>query len=636
VIPTSPTRFGDFTFFGYTRDREGFVGQRVPARLGVVPRTIDLGTAGQVFFYTSYADVAESEESVALKLGIARSGSMVPLSSSELLRRGILQSDGIDSGQLVGSASTICLSKNEPAFAVYQTLLSVSQIYYATFDGGIVCADSLRILVRLLDHIAMNEEAIPMHFMFRLVPGYLTYFDGVYGLYPGQSLIWNDGNLRVNLVSDLRSKANGAYLRKADSKASLMLFDSLKQVLRTYVDSAQGTGRQYATLLSGGVDSSLIQLALNELALSEQSPSVGRPSSFSYSVLTAGFEAETAYADQARRSLGTDHTVVKISPDEYLDLLVKTVDTVHHPSLCVETDPCMLALAEYLSANEPDVRFCLVGHGADALFGLRLARKLLILQLIQKTPGAGLLLPGLSRLIQSFLPKKAHGLREVADMLSALQNPDDFKNPANIVAVHTDVEMTRRCFGDAVLSRVLRYRRDFAAQYLDSTHHMEQTHTIDLLTWDYESAVFGSQLFLAYQKEKWYPFLDEDFIRLAYTFDPAVRYMKGANTKALLKQILVQRSLPAIARNPKRGGTFEEDLFVWMKQGPLRDRVQSIRRPGFLSKRDFQQLKDHPSPFLWELLVFDIFRERIFASHNKMVHETSALTDPGATMTASI
>ena len=450
-----------------------------------------------------------------------------------------------------------------------------------------------------------------MHFMFRLVPGQLTYFEKVYSLCPGELLTWSDGSLRVDLVHNLQSLVSGARLERNDFDASLGLFEHFKKILSVYVDCAQDTGTQLATLLSGGVDSSLIQLALDELATSDPSRSPGPLRSFSYSILTPEFEAETAYADHARRSLRTDHTVVEISPDAFLDLLVRTIETVYHPSLCVETDPCTLALAEYLSANEPDVHFCFAGHGADALFGLDLARKLLLLTISQRVPGSEWLLSRLSGLIQSYLPKKAHGLQQVANMSLSLQSPDSFQNPLNAVAVHTDVEMARRCFGDAVLSEALEYRRDFATQYLDSADYMEQTHTIDLLTWDYEAAVFGYQLFLAHRKEKLYPFLDEDVIRLAYTFNPAVRYIKGIRTKPLLKQILIKKSLPAIAKSPKRGGTFRRDLFAWMKQGILRERVQSIERPGFLSRKDFQQLKNNPSPFLWELLIFDIFRERI-------------------------
>jgi len=605
-----PTEWGDFTLWGFTKDPQ-FLEQRVPGRLGINPQVIYSGATGCLFFYTSYGDVFESETAITLKLGLARSPALYPLSSRELSQREILRPDGIDSAQLSGPASVACLSKTAPQFVIYQTLLSASQLHYTTFDGSLLCADNLRTLIYLLDHVRVNEQAIPMHFLFRLIPGRLTYFEQIYSLCPGELLTWRDGNLQVKLVRDLPSLAMDIPTRQRDRNDGLLVFERLKQILETCVNDAP-----FANLLSGGVDSSVIQVALNELAKPTRS--------FSYSMLTPGFGAETDYADRARRSLRANHTVVPISPDDYLDLLVRTIETVFHPSLCVETDPCILALVEYMEANAPDIRLCFAGHGADALFGLGLARKLLLLDISRRIPGSRWLLLQASKLIQPYLSKKASGLREVADMLIGSQDPASFQNPVNMVAVYTDMEMARRCFGDQVLAGALEHRRRFAAQYLTSSSEMEQAHTINLLTWDYEAAVFGHQLFLAHRKEKRFPFLDQDMLGLAYSFDPRVRYIQGTTVKPLLKQLLIQKSLPAIAKNPKRGGTFEDDLFAWMKQGPLQERVQSIKRPSFMSQKDLQQLMDKPSPFLWELLILDIFQERIIDAHNGRVLNASS------------
>jgi len=609
---------GDWTLFGFTRKPETLLKQYLPARLGIEPASIRLGALGYLFFYTSYGDIGESEKAIAIRLGNAYSPSLSPLSAQDLLRHEILHPDRIDLNQLSGNASLICLSKIEPQFAVYQTLLSALQIHYTIFDGGILCADNLRALVSLLGRIEANETAIPMHFLFRLIPGGLTYFKGIHSLCPGELLVWENDNLRVKLMHDLRSAASDTRWSHADPKASSMLFESLKRILGTYVSDVQENGARFGTLLSGGVDSSVIQLALND-----RYPST-KTSSFSYSMLAPSFEAEIRYADQARRSLQTDHTVVEILPDNYLDLLTRTIDTVYHPSLCVETDPCILALAEHIQANARNLRFFFAGHGADALFGAPIARKILALNLSRRLPAARVLLMGTAKLIQQHAPQKADGLRQIADMLPELQNQNSFRVPANVMNVYTDINMARTCFGDEALLKALEYRRDFVARYLDSSSYMEQVHTIELLTWDYEAAVFTQQLFLAHRKEILFPFLCEDMLRLAYSFDPSVRYIKDANVKPLLKQILVQKSLPAIAKNPKRGGTFEEDLFAWMKQGPLQERVRSIKQPSFMSQKDLQQLMDNPSPFLWELLIWDIFQERIIDAHNGKVLNASS------------
>ena len=78
------SQFGDFTVFGFTRNPGSMI-QRLSARLGIAPRTIDFGSLGQFFFYTSYGDVAESEEALVLKLGFLRS-----TTKSQQNRTGIL------------------------------------------------------------------------------------------------------------------------------------------------------------------------------------------------------------------------------------------------------------------------------------------------------------------------------------------------------------------------------------------------------------------------------------------------------------------------------------------------------------------------------------------------------------------
>ncbi|GAH17518.1 unnamed protein product, partial [marine sediment metagenome] len=61
----------------------------------------------------------------------------------------------------------------------------------------------------------------------------------------------------------------------------------------------------------------------------------------------------------------------------------------------------------------------------------------------------------------------------------------------------------------------------------------------------------------------------------------------------------------------KLGTVFTEDLYVWMKEGVLKDMVRAIERPGFISKKKFADLIDKPRPFLWDLLTYDIFQNYV-------------------------
>jgi len=113
-------------------------------------------------------------------------------------------------------------------------------------------------------------------------------------------------------------------------------------------------------------------------------------------------------------------------------------------------------------------------------------------------------------------------------------------------------------------------------------------------------------------------------VGIGLAFDPDIRFLKGWQVKPLLKGILEQKSLLSIAKKPKGPSVFTEDLFDWMKNGPLRDMVLAIERPGFLSKSDFEKLLavpdwclfGEPNWFLWNLLTFDIFQKRVIRTVN--------------------
>lgn len=172
----STPQLGDFTVFGYSKEDIKSLQQRVSGRLGVAPRVLDFRAAGAMFFYTSYGEVAEGDESLALKLGFLRSAGMSPLSAKQMLDRHIVKPDAIDSGMMRGNALVACLGKKDRSFSVYKTLLGVPQLYFAQLDGGIICSDRLKCMVRLLDRVEINEDIIPMHFLFRSTPGDLTYY----------------------------------------------------------------------------------------------------------------------------------------------------------------------------------------------------------------------------------------------------------------------------------------------------------------------------------------------------------------------------------------------------------------------------------------------------------------------------
>ena len=605
--------FGDFTIFGFTKEPESFLQHKLPTRLGISAKTINFGEHGHFFFYTSYGDVVETEELIGLKLGLAHSPQGSPLSTQQLLDYKIISPNHIKADEVRGNGLIACFSKKAPEFVVYKTLLSMPQMYYSTHDQLLLCTDNPKPHLALLDHVEASEEALVQHFLFRYALGKYTYFQDIYRLLSGHQFRWQAGQVFMDQLRSLRPEPDAPVFKQVDTRSVNALYDKMSQIVGSYIGDIRAMGHDFGNMLSGGVDSTLIQVLINDHATSP-----GQRRTFSYAMRVPEFEFEINYASEAAKALQTQHTFVDIRPEDYPRLLQKTIDTLCYP-IPAESQPCKLAIAEFLATGAPEPRFFFVGTGADTLHGTTLVKKMNVLDAVRNVPLSKLALKSIAALAGPIAPSKAHGLRQIARMLPELDDPYSYNTPANMVAVYTDIEMARRSFGDEALKTALAYRHVMEAQFLDSSHHIEKVHAMELVTDAYETGVLVNHLYLAHRREQIYPYMDEETIRISYAFDPSIRYLQGQRVKPLLKKILEQKSLAEITQKPKGPSVFNYALHDWMRSGPMRDMVLSMERPSFLNQADFEKLQavptwsplDEPNWFLWNLLTFDLFKKRI-------------------------
>lgn len=597
----NPSWTSEFALWGIACDW-GRLSSRLSSRLGITPSTWNIGTM-HLFFHASCGEIAESDEAIAFQMGFVRNRTLTALSVQQMLVTRIVQPGNIDIDTFRGNALVACISKMTAQFTVYQTLMAMPQLYYMRLDdGGLVCATHIHCLLALLDEVQINPDVLPMHMMFRLVPGPQTYFHHVRRLFPGQMLKWHNGHLVVSLARDLRLAVDRPTYDRLDTAAVEAWYEQMGAIMGAYLASIGQNGGHVGNLLSGGVDSSLLQLLINEhWARPEQPPS------FSFAVQAADFQFEIEYARAASQQLDTRHTFIPVTAQEYPDLLQKTIEILGHPGLYNESIPCNLALAAHVASDAPQIEYFIAGQAADALYGVHEARKIALLQIARRIPGSRTVLQILSALLSGWAEKKAHGLGQVADMLAQVNTPHSLLSPTNYVAVATDLDWMRRCFDDQTLTRILDYRLDLETDYLDSASILEKTQVIDLLTAGYEPAVVVHQLFASWGRQLVQFYLDEEVIRAAMAFSPRVRFLKGLNTKPLPKMALTRHSCAVLTQKGKGGTAFNQDLYAWMKQGVLQDMVRAVERPSFLSQSDFEQLIEYPDCFLWNVLTWDLF-----------------------------
>ena len=602
-------KLGNVTILGVTPKTAQSIDHNFQTMFGFRPRIVDYGSAGRLFFYTNQGDLVKNKEVIALKRGHVRNLQYSPLSTQQLLDQKILTPKHVEVDDFSGNAQLICASLTEPALTIYQTFMALPQLFYTSNrDGTYIYASDYRALLILSDRVEVDEDIVPMFFLFRHVPGSRTYIRNVRRLFAGEILTWRGGEQNVRILRTLNSDPAYHSIHQVTSEKITQLYETMCAVMGAYLADFSQQGLTTANLFSGGVDSSIIQIILNRLV--NQKPL----RSYSYEIKAASFEPEVKYTQQASQILGTDHTFFKITPNTFLEKIDESIEILARPQLNTESSPCKLALSQYLA--DPAM-FYFAGQGADALHGLGEAYRTVLYNIAGDIPGSASIMKFAARLLKFLHPDYAYGIRLVAELLPK-KNPElTLNHPLHLVAVLSNMELMLRSFGESVLLSVLNERINLTKQYLSGADLQENLHTIDLLTAGYEPAAIDGQYFTANGSQLIEFYLDEEVIRAAYAFIPKVRYLKGLTTKPLLKEILTQQGYKIIATRPKLSSTFNTDLYAWFRNGSLTERARAIERPGFLSQSDFEQLLSKPNRFSWNLLLWDIFKTQVLPKYDR-------------------
>jgi asparagine synthetase B (glutamine-hydrolysing) len=564
------------------------------------------GRYGTLFLLNSHPDIACTDEAVVVRLGFARSKSFEPLCAHDLLARQLVSPHGVDHTAIHGKPLVLWVSQRKPAFWVYQSLVSTSQIYYWRADDWTICTDTLRHLAAAIDPLELNPDAVPQHLLYRTVPGDMTYFKDVHKLLSGHLAKYREGEWRLEQVERLDDLAPERRVSKATSEAVLDFDRQAQQVVGSYVKQITGPGHEFSILLSGGVDSSL----LASLAKSNMAPQQ-RLQSMSYAIHVPSFTDEIEYAQYAIDLLETEHTFVDVLPDDYPHLLEQSIDLLAQP-IDNEQDPCYLVLAQFLSNQEP--RYLLSGSAADTLLGNNDAKRLLQIEKLWHIPWASPALSFLGRSLKRVWPNKAYGMREAAHILRFLNDPLSPHFPLNRQSMFTDLEAVQKCFNPNTIRRAIEYRHALFDLYSSRRSLLEGMHLIELTHDVHEEEAAHVLFFQTYGLEVVTPYLDSDFIRFTSAFEPHIRFYANGRTKWLPKQLVENRLRSQTTQWPKRSGGFNNELFEWMKHGILKDLVWSIERPGYMSVADFEQKREEPNWFTWNLLNLDLIQKRLLRS----------------------
>ncbi|MFJ9633979.1 asparagine synthase (glutamine-hydrolyzing) [Streptomyces sp. NPDC101175] len=226
-------------------------------------------------------------------------------------------------------------------------------LYYTRVPGGIAFASELTALLRHPDAPRTPDV--------RALAGYLTLqafcapgsaVSGVHKVRPGSYLEHSDGELRE--VEFWRPRLTPAGAPVPGRREAAARFEELFRA--AVARRVTSTERRLGVLLSGGLDSSAVAAAAQQL--SPQRPAL---------TFSAGFEEpdfdESAHARAVARHLGTEHHVVRIGGRDLAEVVESEYAGADEPL----ADPSLLPTRIVCQAARQQVRGVLTGDGADEL-----------------------------------------------------------------------------------------------------------------------------------------------------------------------------------------------------------------------------------------------------------------------------
>jgi asparagine synthase (glutamine-hydrolysing) len=233
--------------------------------------------------------------------------------------------------------------------------LGVKPLYYVQLDDGSLYFGS-EIKTLLKAHAVkaeINYGALPDYLANHAPSGEETLFSGVRRLLPGHTLLWRDGQLKIERYWDVRFSQDGDETKKSDADYIAEWRELFRESVRLRLMADVPLGM----FLSGGIDSSAIAAMMSGM--------VSEPIK-TFSVAFIEREAnELEYARMVARAFKTDHHEVIVSPEDFFAALPSLVwhedEPIAHPS--------SVALYFVSRLASEHVKVVLTGEGSDELLG---------------------------------------------------------------------------------------------------------------------------------------------------------------------------------------------------------------------------------------------------------------------------
>jgi asparagine synthase (glutamine-hydrolysing) len=486
--------------------------------------------------------------------------------------------------------------------------VGIKPLYYAQHDDLFLFASEPKALLSFpgfpnrLNHVSLYQ-----YLTYEYVPTPRSIFDGILRVRPGHMLVVENKHTVERPYWQLDLSPSTTALQAPAPELADQLWWTLRESVRKELVSDVPLG----VFLSGGIDSSAVALAANDVQ-------PGSVHTFSIGFNEPSFD-ESVYAQRVATYLGTRHQVLMLEPRMLWELVPTVANVLDEPLADASIIPTYL-LSRFTREH---VTVALGGDGGDELFaGYSTMQAHRLAAWYRRVPGlirANLIGPlvrslpvsdsnmSLEYRAKRFILGTDRGVAERHHLWLGAYSP---REKASLL--HSDV-LTDLAETDTfdVLSEHLSYcgRYDDLSQvlYLDAKMYLEG----DIL-------VKVDRASMACSLEVRVPLLNTDMLEFAAQLPIGLK-LHGFTRKYLLRKALAARLPADIINRPKRG--FGGPVSKWLRE-ELRElvcdllsesylRTQGLFNPAYVSRILNEHLagtRDNRK-LLWTLLMFQLWHQ---------------------------
>jgi asparagine synthetase B (glutamine-hydrolysing) len=453
-----------------------------------------------------------------------------------------------ETGEFTGALASASVDPIAGRAVIEKKSIGGRPLYYYADPSTFVCTTHVKNFKKLGIALAVNEAVLPEYFVYRLVMPPHTLYQNIRQLIPGQKAVvdFQGDEIRVRTLHRFLPDRDSSEESQAISEASAAFYDSIK-ALSAARDAV-------AVFLSGGLDSSTIY------RIAHATLGISKSCSTGYPFEDVELNTEKAYALSAARALGSEHTYLDTTAEEYQSAFIQSIWAAEEPLHHVQS-PMMYLLCEKGLHQEENI--ILSGFGAGTFFGLhyhyeaaaRLGWKHRFLKQpirnILRLVGAGSLVP---EMVTAGITGRTSLRADMKDAAYFLWG----------VGVYGDPQWVRNTFGCGSHD-IVQGRLETINAYADM-HLYDQISIVDYLGDACLTQYIWGKIAESHGKKMYYPFTSEKFIKSAFSmsWNYKMKYPKHA-----VKEIARHSGVPEfIITRPKSGFGIQNQGWI-SDDGPL-------------------------------------------------------------------